>query len=473
MIEHASDLSRSTTLSADLCIIGSGPAGMTIALGLRNRGLSVVLLESGGFDVDAQTQALCEGESVGSSDPGLSSCRLRVFGGTSQHWTGWCRPLDETDMASWPISFDSLVPYYRRAQETLDLGDFVYDVRALSERTGLPALPLDPTRVSQVSYQFSPPTRFGEKYRARIEEAEDLRVILGATVLNIDATSGSVDGLDCSTAAGVTMRVEAQRYVVAGGGIENARLLLASGLGDPHWVGWGFTDHPHYYQAGFLILREDLDLRAFGSHWVDLGRRVSTLYALSIPRQLAIAEGIPPLSINLANDDFPEAAALSPDEIRPLMVDSLPGFVLRGLTVRMSQTPAAESRVGLSRTRDAFGMPLAAVGWNVPPSNLEGLLRAFEVIGAEIGRARLGRLWVPFSEDGSFDRPMIGGCHHVGTTRMSEASTDGVVDRNCRMHGIDNLFIGGSSVFRSPGYANPTLTICALAHRLADHLRAA
>jgi len=249
-------------------------------------------------------------------------------------------------------------------------------------------------------------------------------------------------------------------------------LLLASGVGDPYWVGWGFTDHPHFTHAAVAMLRDDLDLSAYEVHRAALGRSVDVLYALGIPPEVGAAEDIPPLAITLV-DDTQESDRLTPGAISPLLRRAPAGFVVRGLTVRMAQTPTADSRIGLSDRRDAFGMPLAAVDWKVPEGDREGLMRAFEILGAELGRAGLGRLWVPLADDGAYDSRRSVGCHHVGTTRMSTDQRDGVVDRNCRVHGLDNLFVAGSSVFREPGFANPTLTICALAHRLADHLRGA
>lgn len=473
MIEDAKSLSAGARIRADVCIVGSGPAGMTVAMGLAGSGLRVILLESGGLAYEPDTAQLLDGEIDGLPRDRLLSCRIRALGGTSGHWAGWCRPLDASDMSGWPIGRDALQPFYERAHRTLELGDYHYDVAAVSEKTGLPYLQTDPSRVETVMYQHSPPTRFGTRYRQEVDDGPDVKVYLHANVLSLDVGGGEIRGLDCSTLDGTTFRVDADRVVLAAGAIENARLLLASGVGDPDVVGAGFCEHPHYYRGAVALLRPDLDLRAYGYHNVDLGKQTRVSYGLSIPAELRAAEGVQPLAVTLRMAKKIPVGALQAEAVRSVMVDAPPGYQLRWVVMMMGQTWMPESRVGLSDRTDAFGMPLPSLRWAVTDSDLDGLVRAYEIIGAELARAKLGRLWVRSTSSEDYRALVNGGCHHMGTTRMATDTAPGVVNSDCRMLDVGNLYVAGSSVFATTGSAHPTLTIVALAHRLADHLSAA
>ena len=125
MVIETSDLQEGRHLQYDVCVIGAGAAGITVTRALRRTGTSIGLLESGGFDFDDDTQALYQGTTTSSilGRGYLTSTRLRYFGGTTNHWNGMCRPLDESDFivrpwvphSGWPITAADLAPFYRQA----------------------------------------------------------------------------------------------------------------------------------------------------------------------------------------------------------------------------------------------------------------------------------------------------------------------------------------------------------------------
>ncbi len=167
MLIDARTLDEGATLEADVCIAGAGAAGMTIAMDLRGSGLSVVLLESGGVERDEATQALSEGRMTGIDTWDLRRMRIRSLGGTTGHWNGWCRPLMPQDFerrdyipdSGWPLKYSDLVRWFRKACQTLEIGEFEWDADERSERTSKPLLPVS-SNIEQRYYQFSPPTRF-------------------------------------------------------------------------------------------------------------------------------------------------------------------------------------------------------------------------------------------------------------------------------------------------------------------------
>jgi choline dehydrogenase-like flavoprotein len=135
------------------------------------------------------------------------------------------------------------------------------------------------------------------------------------------------------------------------------------------------------------------------------------------------------------------------------------------------QQPNRDSRVTLSERRDALGLPATRLDWRLTAADKASLLRNLRALGAEFAGAGLGRLHLSLPEGDAWPHDLTGGNHHMGTTRMATDPRDGVVDAHCQVHGTANLHVAGSSVFPTSGAANPTLTLVALALRLADRLR--
>ena len=292
MLIDGRTLDEGATLEADVCIAGAGAAGMTIAMDLRGSGLSVVLLESGGVERDEATQALSEGRMTGIDTWDLRRMRIRSLGGTTGHWNGWCRPLMPQDFerrdyipdSGWPLKYSDLVRWFRKACQTLEIGEFEWDANERSDRTSKPLLPVS-SNIEQRYYQYSPPTRFSSVYGPELERAEDVRVVTFANLVDIrlDQTRGRVEAFACRTLEGTTFRVNAGRYVLALGGVENARVLLASrsqqreGVANGHdVVGRYFMEHPHYYGSIGVVHASALDLSFYRRADSDLKRADGT-----------------------------------------------------------------------------------------------------------------------------------------------------------------------------------------------------
>lgn len=495
MLIDARTLTEGTTLEADICIAGAGAAGMTIALDLRNSGLSVVLLESGGAERDEATQALSEGRMIGIDTWDLRRMRIRALGGTTGHWNGWCRPLMAQDFerrdyipdSGWPVTYADMVPWFRKACQTVEIGEFEWDAAERSQRTSKPLLAVSPN-LEQRYYQFSPPTRFSTVYGPVLEQAEDVRVVTFANLVDIrlGQTRGSVESFACRTLEGTNFRVHAGRYVLALGGVENARVLLASRSQQPEGVANGhdvvgryFMEHPHYYGSVGVVHAASLDLSFYRRGDSDFtrtdGTPVQTLGALGLSPAvmrhekllnfsatfLAAPRGMAPKT---ESDAVPAATA------QALVTRGRGGFAATQLTLRTEQSPRRDSRITLSDEVDALGMPRVALDWKIAPEDDVQMRRAIGVLARELGAAGLARLWVPGDQSRFVWRQDPGG-HHMGATRMGRDPAVSVVDATSRTHEVANLYITGGSVFTTGGDSNPTLTIVALAHRLADTLR--
>ncbi len=264
----ARSLPPGTVLTPDLAIIGGGPAGISLALALAGAKFRVLLLESGGMDFDAATQKLYDGAEAGVPYIPLDATRLRYLGGSTNHWGGWCRPLDPDDFekrpwvahSGWPFARKELEPYFPRAQELVEAGPFLYDALAQSAPALGPMVKLGAGGVYTSFFQFSQwagnpqhlPTHFGERYAAALKRIGNLKVLLNANVtgLRLSADATQLDHLDLATLSGNRFTVKPRHTVMAAGAIETARLLLASndvmktGVGNQHdLVGRFFADH--------------------------------------------------------------------------------------------------------------------------------------------------------------------------------------------------------------------------------------
>jgi choline dehydrogenase-like flavoprotein len=509
MLIDARTLPQGSVLDTDLAIVGAGPAGITLARALASARREICLIESGGLAYDADTQALYQGENAGIEYP-LAGSRLRFLGGSSNHWGGYCRPLDPIDFegrdwvphSGWPFQRRELDPYYGPASGLVEVGVPAFENPTYWEAKTGEAIPPPATgRLLTRFFQFSPPTRFGERYRRDLEEMRGLRLLLNANVTRIGAIGEgrAVDALDLRTLGGRALRVRARCYVLAAGGLENPRLMLASndvvkpGLGNEcGLVGRFFMEHPHLDGFGEIVVA---DLRRLPE---ILRRRV---VADGVPAQATFRPSAEHLRRRrLLNAGFmiglaahhrqgkdthltPERSAAHVDMLRAarrFLADgagpldpSDPSYsgAWFGIGCACEQAPNPDSRVTLADDRDPLGMAKLRLDWRLTETDRRSAVANIRALAMEFGTLGAGRMIMNVEDDGRWPEVVRGGNHHLGTTRMSDDPRQGVVDRNGRVHGMDNLYVAGSSVFPTAGAANPTLTILALTLRLADHLR--
>ena len=512
-----------TTLETDLCIIGGGAAGITIAVELIGSPIRVCLVESGGFEYDDNLQSLYEGEILGLPYYELDSIRLRFFGGTTNHWLGLCPPLDKIDFetrpwvpfSGWPISRATLDSYYERAGPILNLGPVLYGERGWDLLRVAP-LPLNPEKVlTSFSQTSRPVARLGSKFRQEVQQADNVQLLYNANVINIQTndTAATVDYVDIATLDGNRSQLRAKQFILACGGLENPRLLLLSnkvepaGIGNRHGlVGRFFMEHLHT-EVARIFSDNYFDLQdTYLESWIyDHPYKPSLRLGVATQKKEQVLNSAAKLRVIPKADSGVEATRQLYNKVRRgKKMDDLSGaiwrivkdfdevaynayrhFVLGKSVVYPAevlyllsygeQAPNPDSRVVLSHTKDALGMNRIALDWRMTELERRSLTMLATTIGAELGRLNAGRVrmsdWLLEGVE-SWGDNLWGGGHHMGTTRMADDPQFGVVDRNCRVHGIHNLYIAGSSVFATSGWANPTLTIVALALRLADHIKA-
>lgn len=528
MLLDVAHLKHGTVLQGQVGIVGAGFAGLELARYLGRHGVRVVLLESGRVDFDPSTQALARVESVGKAiwepdpehphslylDPAVrGEARIRQFGGTSNTWTGKWRIFDRLDFeerpwvphSGWPIGFDDLSPFYDAIVRDYGLEDSFDDfersegVRRLRSTAAQGGLWVD-CHVWQES-----PLRLAARDAAEFGAAENVDVVLGANATEILLAEDleQVRSIVFRSLAGGHFELRAEHFVLAVGGLEGARLLLASnrqipaGIGNQHdLVGRFHQNHPKHREGVLWPAGELVDSAEAGTDvFPRPGFHVNFQLSAEIQRRRSLLNHTLRLTPVYRFDvDYPDVRvaavrkAWSERDFRALGRSALalarsPRAVEKvarktwhrgqggpvhhyALTMYLEQAPNPESRVYLSDQRDALGMPKLVVDWRLNSLDAESLHRTLIDLSAAFAHAGLGRLeFGRVTLDETFDA-----AHHIGATRMAATPDEGVVDADCRVFGTENLFIASSSVFPTGHSMGPTLTILALARRLGAHL---
>lgn len=530
MLIDLNDANDLTELNADVCIVGGGAAGVAMARKLASLGHDICLLEAGGLDFEQATQDLCIGDNLGMEYYELDHSRLRFFGGTTNIWGGRSVPLDRIDFekrdwiphSGWPITRDELDPYYRIAHDSLELGEYDYSQK-MWDKLQLAPIDFDPEEISHLFWRFDvKEERFNSNQVEDLIAAANVQIVLHANVVHIQANQNAdrAHFLVARTLQGQETKIYSRHFVLAAGAIENTRLLLISddvektGIGNSRdQVGRYFMEHPH----GRIARIKTDDPVGFWSlyrkRYLRDGPPVAP--ALVASEALQRSKGILNSAATFKVQRDPELGlAMSKKVYMNLKHDlnatrsnrkiwrfyrKLRDRLHRRLSLRLlragaklqkrelylmargEQAPNPDSRVVLSSETDPLGCRRGDLDWQMTDLDKHSVLELARALGREFQRLGLGELQtMPWLEDGTATWPVdatvgnhpIGGYHHMGTTRMSGSPRNGVVDANCTVHGYANLHIAGSSVFTTGGWANPTLTILALCHRLADHIDA-
>ena len=479
-----------------------GPAGITLARALGAGGLDVALMEAGELDFSEQSQAYYAGEVVGVSSCPTDESRLRYFGGTSGHWEGKCpaaRPhglsralLDAAErLAHRPDGF--LDPFLAEAAAIVDL----------PQARNLPDLPVDQVeaRFRQFQWQYSAPTRFGEKFRDELAASGRVTLGINANLVDIrlsDDSHSAVSAHFRSYAAGDPgFTVQARAYALCMGGIETPRALLncrsqlPNGIGNEHdLVGRYFCDRPTVATADLLLAGSVGDEPICFAPTAEFAaaHRFANFSLTIEPREVH--------ALDLEDALTTTAACLTPGIQRMLQRTGSRGHCLWGgldefsvrhdpeahpvarIGVSLEQTLNPDSRVTLGDEKDAFGLNRLRLDWRLTEADYRTLRDGTIAFGTHVAEQDLGRLrlrrWLlrddPELPEVDLGNGLIDGRQHMCTTRMSADPATGVVDADCRVHSVDNLFIGGSSVFATPGNAKPTFTIVQLALRLGHRI---
>lgn len=547
MIHNLATTDPSRIGEYDICIIGTGPAGITVARELAAPGRRICVLESGELKPTPHADALRRVVSDGIQIKTYS--RERVLGGASTTWAGLSSPLDPIDFAprpwlrrsGWPVAREELLHYYSEAAARYRFAplDFFTDRGFGALRAKSEFQPAWQGIDEKIFLACEEPQNFGREHRAIFEASVDL--YLDSTVVRLEGnrTSGTITRAVARASSGRETPFHAGIFIVSTGGIENARLLLVSrdlcpaGIGnDFDQVGRGLMNHPKNYHgilslaktvtelpyyfgcifenfAGYAGLRlPESEQRAQGllnsyvrfeplfpwsgstgvESLVTIAKRskfmlasfkarrkgkVITLRDYSetgddsdLQNERKTAAGWLSLGWNVVADS-PRVARYAYFRLFERAKPAIARVRLRNF---MEMEPDPENRVLLTNEMDSLGVPVPLVRHQCTEIDRKSIIALHQKLQKEFPRTGFGSLdtalerevkW-PLDQDAS---------HHMGTTRMGARPEESVVDANCKVHGVANLYMAGASVFPTSGCANPTFTIVALSIRLADHLK--
>jgi choline dehydrogenase-like flavoprotein len=553
ILDACKDLDDGAVVEGDVCIVGSGPAGICLALELAQDGLQVVVLEAGGTRWSRASQDFFCGQVNGPYQNSLHVYRHRRLGGTSCVWGGRCLLYDEIDFekrdyvpdSGWPITYAEMLPYYERAHSWCHIGRMTYDAStALPDQAPemIQGAPDDEVLMTALE-RWSLPTNFARDYSDQLRQSTNLRVFVNAacTVINLGEDHETVSSLKVYASAEKTFSAKARFFVLAAGGVEVPRLLLSSnhqvpsGIGNHHdLVGRYFMEHcsgnistavfsidPAEIAHGFYKDRDGVYVRrrcnisesaqrrhaipnfsAFfcHPHVADPDHGNAILSALFLAKHFrGIGQRIPPFLARPGSKQIDEGYALWLKHCRNIILGApelslylprfaylyflkkrrIPGLVLPTRNARFSLwyqselTPNRDSRVMLSNDLDSFGMRRTVMDFHYNESDITGIVKAHHLMDHHFRRNEVGYLHFHRDDVEADIREQLepAGGHLMGTTRMADDAKHGVVDSQCRVFGTRNLFVASSAVFPTSSHVNPTLTITALAVRLADHLR--
>ncbi|MEQ8966313.1 MAG: GMC family oxidoreductase [Azospirillaceae bacterium] len=498
MITDILDHEDGTRLEAEIVVVGSGIAGSELAMHLSRAGRRVLLLESGRRAFDPGIQALNDIDFLGKPHrrmdpdaayhaylpPGLRGVsRVRQFGGTSTVWTGKWKLLQRSDFAErdwvdhseWPIGYDHLLPFYRATAKDYGLGD----LEAEAERPDLEPLRGTLARhgLKMTSfYHEKSPLRAAERFEEEMRSSSTLHVILGATAteLRLDPARRRVASVECRSLEGRRIDARGATVVLATGGLETPRLLLASdrdvagGIGNAHdLVGRFYGDHPKHHS----------------------GTLAPGPLARAHARELQYAPN-PRFVLCFALDDAVQRAGRLLEHVvylKPIYegrrrrllrrmtggaacVDGNGSIAAYQVKIVTEQVPNPRSRISLAAERDALGVRRLQLDWQFTDRDTESLPSIVSEVTERFAAAGLGTF--DFGDDPPNLDSMTDAAHQIGTTRMASDPTRGVVDTDCRVFGTENLYVASSAVFPTCPSYSPTFTILALARRLGDHLLA-
>ena len=543
-------------LVADVCIVGAGPVGITLARVLAADGIDVLLMETGGPKASVAAQSLNTGEvDPASSHPPIDMYRERRLGGSSTIWGGRCIPFDPIDFeardhvpySGWPLGYGEIAAFYGRALQECEAGSFQFGEDAL--RSGEPFIEgLRSGKGSNLPLEvglerYSPPTNFARRYGKVMMSQRNLRLITESTCVELKTRDGGghVDVAEFVTSAGNRFAVSAKVFIAASGGLETVRLLAAStrdhpaGLGnrndllgrfymchiegtvgelrlspETRRVAWNFeTTKDAVFARRRLRLSDTVQherrlrntiFRLHHANPVDPGHGNAVLSLMYFAKQFILPEYRRKITSTelVAVKDMPKGSAFWRRHVLNVITGApaLAGFIPKWIVGRhlkyrrlpyvalqsangaypidfnAEQEPNPDSRVTVTDQRDHFDQPKLSVSWKATEQDFAAIEGSYRELDAALRDAGVGRIDFGQRDLGELLRRCgpVGG-HHIGTARMSCDDRTGVVDSECRVFEVDNLYVVGSAVFPTCSHANPTLTALALTLRLADHLK--
>ena len=448
-----------------VAIFGSGPAGITTALELEKKNIKCLLIEAGGEKYSQTSQEFYKGKIIGDQLSGLSISRLRQFGGTSGHWGGMSKPMEEYTFELWPLKFNELNPYSKRTSEILDI-NHQFRKSSLNEF------------FNQIEFQYSK-VRFADKYKNHISSSNNILLVLNTQLSHFVGSNNNTEYAVCISNDAIK-EVRTKYFILACGGIENSRLLLWTRNKNKGFIdndlpiGKYWMNHPWVLGGRGIISKKKLKEKMKNNF---LGYADTMSFAAK--KELIIKKKILSASMYMnAKEDTKIHKEIVKDIlcVAPEYGKKLARMIFKkdlkcgNIFMQLEEDPTENNKIVLDIEKDEFGIPMVKLFYKKTENSLKTAKLFLEEFGNLCRKEDLGRIAIKESIYKLEELELLGDGHHLGGTRMGTNKFDSVVNKDLKVHGINNLYVSGSSNFVTGGYTNPTFTIIQLAIRLAEEI---
>ena len=469
IIKNLSEI-KNTTLP--IIIIGSGPAGISAAIKLEKNKIKSLILEAGDIGYNKNSAEYLKGSVVGDKYPDLSTLRLRQFGGTSGLWGGNCNPFREDDFDEWPIKLNDINKYENEAKEILNLKNEFFNEKFSNN-----------LRYYNLSWSN---VRFSEKYLDHIKKSKYIYLSLNTNFLNFNGNNKKIDSLKCLKNENF-YNLKAKFYILSCGGIENSRLMLWSKqknkslINNKLPIGKYYMNHPYYAIGEGLVVHNQykkyfLKNDISNNHFITCKNQIYVSADRNFLKKNKILNSgiyVNFKVLETKNSFIKQIRCVAPNYFKKIYEDIMAKNVYEiNINTLQEQKPKNENAIILGNQLDPSNIPLSKIYWKRSSEEKTSARLIAEELGEMFLENDIGRIALNnYLYDDSIDYYVTTGNHQLGGTRMGDNPNDSVVDKNLKVHELENLFISGSSTFRSGGHCHPTFTIVKLSLRLADHIK--
>ena len=452
-----------------VAIFGSGPAGITTALELEKKNIKCLLIEAGGEKYSQTSQEFYKGKIIGDQVIDLSLSRLRQFGGTSGHWGGWSKPMEEYTFELWPLKFNELNPYSKRTSEILDI-NHQFRKSSLNEF------------FNQIEFQYSK-VRFADKYKNHISSSNNILLVLNTQLSHFVGSNNNTEYAVCISNDAIK-EVRTKYFILACGGIENSRLLLWTRNKNKGFIdndlpiGKYWMNHPWVLGGRGIISKKKLK-KKLKNNFLEYDGHLN----FAAKKELIIKKKILSAAIYMWTDKvFREDKKIHKEIVKDILCvapeygKKLARMIFKkdlkcgNIFMLLEEDPTENNKIVLDIEKDEFGIPMVKLFYKKTENSLKTAKLFLEEFGNLCRKEDLGRIAIKESIYNLEGFEHLGAYHHIGGTRMGLDKFGSVVNKDLKVHNVNNLYVSGSSNFVTTGYTNPTFTIIQFALRLADKI---
>ena len=446
-------------------IVGSGPAGISLALKLEEKKIKTLILEAGSDDYSEKSQEFYKSKIFGDEITDLRSSRLRQFGGTSGLWGGWSKPMENYNLSEWGIQHHELDNYSDQTSKILDINN-TFKKSNINKY------------FNQIEFQYSK-VRFNEKFRDHISKSNYIDLLMNAQVLKFSGEESVTKKVEFLF-HGQRFKISSAFFVLASGGIENSRILLYTKqqnnlLKNNSSIGMYWMTHP-WFLGGYGVLKKKKLSEYLGINFIDRDGPLHIASSEILKKEKKIMSGSIYMDAkenkNIVKEIVKDLLCVAPNFGKKVTRSIFKKDLKCGnIFMHLEEAPNKNNRITLDdKIKDGNGIPISNLYYK---KSIDTLISAKTILKEFANICRnldIGRVALQKSIDDLNNYDSLGVYHHIGGTRIGVDLKNSVVDYNLKVHNNKNLYVSGSSVFPTSGYTNPTFTIVQLSLRLGDHI---